>query len=381
MALVAANLHVSWVSVFVGQHRVCWAIAPSVIYDCTTVIYCGGGPCSVDIPITVDNESCDAVTYQGYVQASCEDIGSMTGRVPFSITFTPTPTCISYNVACVGVPVLSLTEVLHGKGYDVVGAVPSVSITLGGGAGATGVATIGNSTIITNNGTAGVNGVYLAVAMITSSGIGTGGFADVHVTGNHVTSIVPTTTGINYFPGDTITFNAAFIGGCEAVVVTFGVNYGTVTAVNITGNGDNYTSIPTVTIAPPPGAGITATALAVLDVCPDQLMGPMCGGGSQTLTGMALGQSAIECMTALPDPINPDYIFTPVGCCYDCVTVTFTWTAGGDPTIYYTDCLTHEITSVLLDPSSPTTVCCVNNSWYWNPSDATVVVVVGASCP
>jgi hypothetical protein len=66
----------------------------------------------------VDNESCTPVTYEGYVQACCEDGASLQGRVPFSITFTPNPTCRSYNITCNSGSVTEIGIVNPGAGYD-----------------------------------------------------------------------------------------------------------------------------------------------------------------------------------------------------------------------------------------------------------------------
>lgn len=104
MAPFASTLDVTFTSNFAGLHRVCWRKLPLLLYDCSTIVSCvgGGGSCSVSIPITEDNETCSPVTYEGYVQAVCEDVGSFTGRDYFSITFTPVPVCASYRITCIG---------------------------------------------------------------------------------------------------------------------------------------------------------------------------------------------------------------------------------------------------------------------------------------
>lgn len=123
MTPVPATLDVTFNSNYAGLHRVCYAIAPSTSYDCSNTVVClgGGAPCSVSIPITVENDSCTAVTYQGYVQAGCEDPSSLSGRIGFSVTFTPNPDCKSYRVTCVGptAPAQTLGDSCDGSPADV----------------------------------------------------------------------------------------------------------------------------------------------------------------------------------------------------------------------------------------------------------------------
>ena len=382
MAAVAANLYVSWTAVYVGQHRVCWTISPSVIYDCTSVIYCGGGACSLNIPITVDNESCDPVTYNGYVQPSCDDPSSEVGRVPFTITFTPIPTCVSYSVACISTLVGSLNVTTPGKGYDPFNP-PVINITGGGGAGATATATVGNSYELNNEGSLYTPGVYTNVNL-TTNGIGTGALATVTVNGGgFITSVVITDTGTGYYPADlwgidNTTGGMGGIGlGCEG---SFGGNYGVISGSILTNPGDNYTSVPIVSIDPSP-LGIDAVLVAVLDYCPSQILGDNCAGGNAlTIDHMSLGQSAIECMQTLPS-INSHYIFTPSGCCYDCHSINFNNTGGDFVTVYYTDCITHLMTNTTISSGNDITLCVVNNSWYFDPSDGSIMVSDNGSCP
>jgi hypothetical protein len=103
MAPVPATLDISFTSNFpAGTHTVYYRISGSgpvystVSVSCTPYVPPAPAPtCTVSIPIMVDNESCDPVTYEGYVQANCEPEDSPYGRIPFSVTFTPSPTCIA----------------------------------------------------------------------------------------------------------------------------------------------------------------------------------------------------------------------------------------------------------------------------------------------
>lgn len=388
MTPIPATLDVSFVSNFTGQHRVCWRIPPAIPYDCSTVVTClgGGATCVANIPILVDNEACLPVTYEGYVQAACEDIASLNGRIPFSITFTPVPDCASYRVTCNSVSVASVTVTAPGSGYDPLNP-PGVTISLGGGAGATATAVVGSTITITNPGSGyAPDGLYVNVPLINIVGTGIGAQATVVVTGGSVTSVVITTSGTGYFPGDTFTFNDSDLGNSglgSGVAVGFNAGYGTVTSITLNTPGAGYTSVPAVTIPSPVGGGTDALATAVLDDCPDQILGLSCDGSpAQTVVDLPLNQSAINCMQ-LPLPVaEPGVTFTPEACCYDCIQVTFSVpliSAAAD--VYYTDCVTHNIVTVNILPGASTgVICAVNNSWYYSPNAATVNVVTGGVC-
>lgn len=140
MAPVPATLQIDFTSNYpLGSHRVCYRIAGSGSpYTCTTVTCTPFVPpappvgCQALIAITVDNESCDPVTYEGYVQATCEELSSTAGREPFTITFTPVPTCTPVRLQCNNVGILSITITDGGTGYDPL-SLPTVTAVGGGG--------------------------------------------------------------------------------------------------------------------------------------------------------------------------------------------------------------------------------------------------------
>ena len=369
-----ASLDVTFTSVFIGDHRICWAISPSTTYDCSTIIYCPTpGSYTVHIPIIVENDSCSTVTFWGYVQASCESIGSLTGRIAFSSIFTPIPSCASYNVACVNVGVLDLNIVNSGNGYGP--NVPPI-ITIPGGT-ATATAIVNGQTLVILPGSGFTPGVYTNVNVINILGSGTGALATVTVDGGGSISTPPliTTDGISYLPYDTFSFT-----GFPGAIFQFGPSYGKVVSTILV-PGTGYTSIPTPVVAPQLGLGTLAVLSADLEVCPNQIMGTACDAITvNTITNMTLGQSANKCMTTLPT-IGSNYTFTPSGCCYDCKNVTFHNTGSDPVTLYYTDCTTHNIVTITIAGHATTILCCVNNSWYWYPSGAAVAVTVGAVCP
>lgn len=382
MTPIAATLDVNFVSNFAGQHRICYRIVPSLVYDCTTVVTClgGGNTCTASIPILVDNNTCVPVTYEGYVQAECESEESLVGRIPFYISFIPNPICDSYTVTCITTGVDSILSDIVGAGYDPL-VPPTALLTLGGGGvGAVATVFIGNGVSVSPHGTLYADGTYTLVPLINIIGAGIGALATVVIFAGEVTGATITTTGTDYLPLDTFGFNSAYIGRTgSGAVGTFSSVYGTVTGVGVT-PGSGFTLVPIVTIDPPPGTlGTLATAHAILELCPDQILGSDCGGGDPaTITGMAIGQHINACMTDLP-VVLPEYTFVKAGCCFDCLEVTFT--AVLDPvTITWTTC-GGEQGSLLLNPGdSHGPICVVNNSWFTLPATTDIIITTGVSC-
>jgi len=146
MSLVAAQIPVSWISNYPGPHRVCYRVVGAPSYICTVPgtpgpgyhpnCAGGGAPCSYNIEIMVDNETCDQVDYEGYVQAACEDEASLIGRIPFAVSFIPAPACKRFEVTCDNSPVEDVTINDGGTGYSD-GVYNGLPATGGGGAGAT----------------------------------------------------------------------------------------------------------------------------------------------------------------------------------------------------------------------------------------------------
>jgi len=124
MPAVAATIAVTWDSNYAGAHRVCFRVQGTIPYTCTTAgthpICAGGGaPCAYNINVLVDQETCDTVIWEGYVQAACEDESSLVGRIPFTATFVPDPQYKQWDVSCDGVPILGFGAFAGGTGYSV----------------------------------------------------------------------------------------------------------------------------------------------------------------------------------------------------------------------------------------------------------------------
>jgi hypothetical protein len=101
MAIVSATITVIFTSNFTGDHRICYRQVDAVAYDCSNLVTClgGGASCSLNITVSVDDEACP-VTFEGYVQAVCEDISSVTGRVAFTTSYSPVDACESVAYIC-----------------------------------------------------------------------------------------------------------------------------------------------------------------------------------------------------------------------------------------------------------------------------------------
>lgn len=141
MALVSVSLTINFVSNYAGTHRVCVSTDGGTVYDCTTIVSCigFGTACSAVWYGTVDNETCDNVTFDVYVQPTCEEEGSLEKRTYSSYTFIPSPACKKYTLECVNVPVESIFMVDAGSGYTIV---PNVTLSGGVGVGATATAAL-----------------------------------------------------------------------------------------------------------------------------------------------------------------------------------------------------------------------------------------------
>lgn len=101
--LTPATLTVTFTANYAGPHRICWRIQGSMgPYVCTNIVNCAGGgnACQAVVTIMVDPESCDPVTYEGYIQATCNPEGSSVDQVPWVATFTPNPVCKMYALTC-----------------------------------------------------------------------------------------------------------------------------------------------------------------------------------------------------------------------------------------------------------------------------------------
>lgn len=388
MTPTPATMTVNWIANFTGSHRVCWRLGPSGPYDCSTVVVCAGGgnPCQAIIPIMVENNACAPVTFEGYVQATCEPLASLSGRTPFAVVFNPTPACNKYDVTCSNVSVAGFTITNPGAGYTV-GSNPAVTITGGGGGGALAQGVVGDGGVKTQtitNGGAGYNGggsaTFLNVPAVTLTGVGAGAIYDVTVTLGVITGLVLVTPGVGYAINDTFNFNNANLGGSGAgsIITVNTVNTGEIESVTLLNPGSAYTSVPTGTVANPPALGTLATVTVLLADCTGFDFGLDCDGNAiGVVADQPLGFIYKKCAAVAPVP-GSEWTVAQVGCCYDCINATFTVPVG-NVDVSYTDCATGELVTTNVVSGVPLTVCVVNNSWYWDLDD-TVTVSTGP-CP
>lgn len=143
-----------------------------------------------------------------------------------------------------------------GTGYV---AAPKVTITGGGGTGATANATISNGVVsaitITNGGTG-----YSSEPTITLS---SGGGASVTATiggGGSVVSVAIFNSGSGYTSTPNVTIAAPTLSGGVTATANANVSNGRVTSITLISGGSGYTSAPSVTIDPAPSNGTNATA-------------------------------------------------------------------------------------------------------------------------
>lgn len=379
MAIVSATITVDFTANYAGDHRVCWRILGSVgPYDCSTVVNCTGGAttCQAIFNADVNTTSCDGtVTFEGYVQAACEDIASLNGRLAFTVDFIPTVICKRNVVTCANVGIESITVDTAGEGYP---SAPVVTIT-GDGVGATAISTISDDSVDTitlptlPDGTGYIDGVY--VDYPTTGGTGTGFTIDFTVMGGEVVSIEGTNSiseggfgGIGYTGGggDAPTPDPAGSAGTPSVamvIVVDTVQSGTLQSITLTAPGSGFTSVPTIGIA---NTGSTpSTATAILAPCLDWLaVGTDCDSNIVDIADLELGEEFATCIVGALSSTPAEYTVLETGCCIPADTtsdVCFDYHIENTDLVnshdlQYTAC--NGIDSVVtLDPSATSAIC------------------------
>lgn len=131
MAPQPATITVNFTPNYTGNHRICYRIQGSGDpYVCTIV---NAPATSYGIPVMVDHETCEDVTFEGYIQPLCQEEESEEGRIPFTVTFTPEPSCNIYRIAytgigeaapvtmydCSGESAIAISDELTGSGFTI----------------------------------------------------------------------------------------------------------------------------------------------------------------------------------------------------------------------------------------------------------------------
>jgi hypothetical protein len=398
MAAIPGTITVNFISNYAGPHRVCWRIGGTGAYDCTTIVNCGGGgaACTANIAVTVDNETCDPVVFDGYVQATCQVEGSLVDRVPFTNTFTPNPSCKGYTLTCEAVGVGSVTITNPGTGYNPLSP-PVVSIATGPGIGATASAVVGDGGIltqtITNGGTGYVDGTYTNVPASNITGAGIGASYTVVVVGGVIISILltnifgsPIDSGTGYAISDTFTFSNTFLGGAGtgAIITVDTLNTGMIVYITVLTTGSGYITLPSVTV-PAPGAGVQAVLVSVFNRCASYNAGANCDSTAKPNITLALNESTIVCAPITPPaPENPNDGMAIVqdACCYDCTTYTIDIPTDGQSRLIFTDCTTKQLIKTVVTGPYTNTACIVTGSLLvQHIGGAVAVVTTGLACP
>ena len=385
MPATPANITIDFISEYTGPHRVCYRIGNVGPYTCATVNCLGGGvTCSYVIPISVDNETCPVVEYEGYVQPSCVDINSLSDRVGFVYTFTPNPTCLKYTVDCLNAPVASFNVVNPGSGY-IPGSPPLIVVS----GTATAVAVVGTGFITTvvipsfiSGGSGYSDGVYPGVPLL--NGLGAGGVGTFSVVGGIVVSGTITTPGDNYQTGDILTPDATFMGAIPITNATFAIDsdYSTIKQLNMTAPGSGYTTPPSVTI--PPSGGVPATGSAVLEPCP-VVNTTGCDGTPGVIPAiLAVGDSVQVCAVGAAPVLSSQFAVALNGnCTCSCLTTTIDATGVGGSIGYSYNTCSGAFVSGTYTVGDPAVVACAvaGSVLTYVLSGAPVPnVVYGASC-
>jgi len=404
MALQPASINVTWNAIYAGPHRVCFRIVGAPTYTCTTPATphpnCSGGglPCGYTINIMVDNETCDPVEYEGYVQPACESEGSATGRIAFpNVIFIPSPACKSYDVTCNEVAVLDVQMLTPGSGYA---GVPLVNITGGGGSGATGTAVLGTGVVtsspltLAGAGYSEIDGTQVGIPLIGLGQVpttGVGATVDVTFTSGAITGIVLNAPGSGYITSEnplTIDNSALAVGTPpategEVTIACSAFFADEVASVTLTAPGSGYSSAPAV-IIDPPVSGVQATASARMDDCPPLTYYDCSGVTAFVAPKSSLGEVVTLCGQGVAPNAPDEYGVVEVGTCLcDCTNIDIENIGAGTVTVTFIECAgTEDVTQVVLNSGAgPQTFCIVTGSLtYVENGGGTYSEVINGAC-
>ena len=392
MALEATTFTVVWNANTNVPHRVCWRIVGEPTYNCTSDgshPSCGIGPCSYDVPINIDNETCEQIDYEGYVQATCEEESSLAGRIPFAFSFVPNPVCNRYEVICENSGVGSIVITDPAEGYDPLPAPPpNVVFAGGGGVGAAATAVVGTGIIsalsIDVAGAGYSDGVYPGTSL--TGGSGAGATADITIAGGVITVANIVAGGSGYQPGDVLAPDTGVVG-VPGVPGELGptTDYGTIIDITLDNPGSGYTSAPTIVIDASPID--TATADAVLAGCPELTISDCSGATAEMIPAGTYqpGESTFLCGETTPTIPDEFSVAENGNCLCNCQAYDIENTGGGPDTVdvWWIDCNGNVQTATLNPGGGPTNItCAVEDSiaFVENGAGATMTITPGAAC-
>lgn len=417
MATQIATIIVNFNSNYAGCHRLFWRKGGAGPYtgpiEATPPCTGGGAPCSITFYDIVDTESCDNVVYDGYVQACCEPVSSLIGRIPWTTSFTPSPTCFPVTITCYATEVLSIEVTTENTTFY---AVPPAVTLIGGGFSslATADAIIGTGEItnllilVPGTGPDVAPGSYGPVGGINIVGSGTA----VQVTATSLNSVVgpPYPSGgftylntitlvsssADWSVGDTFEIDPSSIGNIAGVLIEVGAtDEGKIIGFTITDPGAGYTTPPLVSISPQdPGDPFAAEVF--LAPCPNGwTVGPNCDGVDYSAFPIEpkIGQSFSMCfdgggITSGSLPGEYQSAVNTTDCCTTCVRVQFQNLGAAPVDVSWLDCDVNSATykdviSDTVPAFGALIVCCaVENSWALEDTTVTVAVLGPcADCP
>lgn len=343
MAIVTATITVDFTANYAGDHRICWRVQGSGDpYDCSTVVSCvgGGTACQAIFTADVNTTSCDGVvTFEGYVQAACEDEASVNGRLPFTVDFTPNVLCQRTEITCSRGPIESITINDGGYGYQLGDAVvitrdPGDTETTNAGItiGSVGTGIINSISGLSSAGTGYAPGDTIDIDVVVGPGCaGSGGVITVDTVGASGEILTYTlTNGGSGYTCDSFTFSNTSGGGVGANFdIVQGVDFdaeGEILTFNIA-IGGVYGATPTISITTATGQSFDGDV--VLRDCPGwNDLGRDCDSRLFSIAGLPVGETLAVCLTEGPTGGPDEYTTSETGCCIPEDT-------AGDPCVDY----------------------------------------------
>lgn len=401
MAIVTATITVDFTANYAGDHRVCFRIQGSGDpYDCTTIVNCvgGGTSCQAIINTDVNTTSCDGViTFEGYVQAACEDEASLTGRLAWTADFTPNPICNRVELECAFGEISSLTITDGGQEYlvsDTVVITRDVADTQTTDA-VISINTVGNGVINSISSLLAAGSGYLVtdvINIVDAGGTGSGASITVDSVGGsgEILTYTLTTNGSDYIGPFTFTGGAGL--GADFDIQSGGVDYdvfGTILSFTIT-NGGLYDIAPDISITTATGSGEKISA--VIADCPVwNSIGLDCTGATVNLaSGLPHTQTVAICLDDSLYAGKPaEYTATETGCCIPadtevdpnntCLDYHIENTSGAPINIQYTACNGVD-TTLSIGAGVTEAVCAVNNGIVDLDNPDLVITNTGNPC-
>lgn len=353
-------------------------------------------PCVAQIPITVDDETCTEVIYEGYVQPCCQDEASLEGRVAFTVTFTPNPSCKSYDVTCDSAGIDEISVSVIGTGYTP-GVNPPVIFSPPGSATAVGkVEDDGLATFsLTVVGAGGTPGTYTDEESLIGIGTPTANaFFDYVVDGTGVVTTLsltslavnPLATGAGYAVGNTLSLPGSWSNPPEITVLSV-YDGGQILTVLVTNPGAGYTAPPAVSIAAG-GGQVAPTLSSTLLNCSPGTLGVTCPSGSSNVPTLFVGTSVQICRTGTVPAPPAGVSVVLAGCCVEsvvCTTYTVTAAINFEGDVLYVDCVSRETEAfkTLIPGGAAEIVCALPGSIVVQPASqaVNVTIVAGGVCP